>query len=67
METGTAVRSQLIRLSQAAQILGVGVWTIRRLIDEGALEPVRFGPNGWTRIRRDDVDRLIAGDTRGPQ
>jgi excisionase family DNA binding protein len=65
METAAPARHQLIRLSEAAQILGVGAWTVRRLIDDGKLEPIRFGSNGWTRVRRVDVEGLV-GEAREP-
>jgi excisionase family DNA binding protein len=50
---------KLLRMSEAAAVLGVSTFTIRNLIVSGRLPSVRFGPKGWHRIRRDDVERLV--------
>jgi len=64
--TAPAPKPELLRASEAAKLLGVSVWTIERLVESGELRFVRFGPMGWRRIVRGDVERLIAGDAREP-
>jgi excisionase family DNA binding protein len=60
------MKTELLRATEAAQLLGCSVWTIRRLVDSGELRLVRFGAKGWRRIPREDVERLISGGTREP-
>jgi excisionase family DNA binding protein len=66
MPTLATREPDLLRASEAAQILGVSVWTIERLAARGDLRLVRFGALGWRRIPREDVERLISGSAREP-
>ncbi len=58
----TAVHEpRLVSLRQAALELDVHPETLRRAIVAGRLHAVRLGPRGWLKVRREDVERLIAG------
>jgi excisionase family DNA binding protein len=57
---------RLLRASEVAQMVGVDPSRIRELVASGDLPSVRLGANGWHRFRREDVERLIAGETRVP-
>jgi excisionase family DNA binding protein len=48
-------------LREAAWELDVHPETLRRAIAAGRLQAVRLGPRGWLKVRREDVERLIAG------
>jgi excisionase family DNA binding protein len=50
---------RLLGVEQVADILGVGASTVRRLVRQGRLHPVRLVPNGWLRFRERDVQALI--------
>jgi excisionase family DNA binding protein len=63
----TLSEPKLIGANQAARLLGVSVWTVRRMARSGTLQPVRLGPRANLRFRRSDVDALIddfRGDSR---
>ena len=49
-------------------MLGVSVWTVRRLVRSGQLVPVRFGDHGQGHFRfpLEDVDRLIDESRKRP-
>lgn len=55
-----AVKPDLFRLTEVARSLNVSRWTLRRWIDAGRLKSVRIG--GVVRIRRSDLETLIAND-----
>jgi excisionase family DNA binding protein len=61
MET-ISTSPRLLRAREVAQILGVDPGRVRELVASGDLPSVRFGAQGWHRFRREDVERLIAGD-----
>jgi excisionase family DNA binding protein len=50
--------SKMIGLPEAAEQLGVDVYTIRRLIAAGKLPAYRIGSK-IIRLHRDDVERLL--------
>jgi excisionase family DNA binding protein len=62
MET-KAVSQRLLRASEVAQMLGVEPARVRELVTNGDLPSVRLGAQGWHRFRREDVERLIAGES----
>jgi excisionase family DNA binding protein len=62
METTTAA-ARLLRAREVAQILGVDPSRVRELVASGDLPSVRLGAQGWHRFRREDVERLIAGES----
>lgn len=53
----------LLNSRQAAAQLGIGLFTLRRLIAEGTLKPVRLRPGGHPRFRLGDLHALAA-DTK---
>lgn len=50
--------SDLIDVKDAADMVGVSHWTIRRRISDGSLPGFRFGPR-TLRVRRGDVVALL--------
>lgn len=63
--THSSVAPQLLAAPQAAEYLSIGVSSLYRLAQSGALRPVRIGPK-TTRYRRVDLDAYIDGlDVRG--
>jgi excisionase family DNA binding protein len=50
--------SDLIDVNDAAALVGVSHWTIRRRISDGSLPGFRFGPR-TLRVRRGDVVALL--------
>lgn len=51
----------LLRIGEAAHILGVHVETVRRWEEAGHITAVRT-PTGQRRFRREDVEKLAAGE-----
>jgi excisionase family DNA binding protein len=49
---------ELLRVTQAAQMLAVDPSTVRRWVNLGILEAIRL-PSGHMRIRREDVEKLL--------
>jgi excisionase family DNA binding protein len=64
MATETSAR--LMLASEVARMLGVRTETVRQLVATRELPSVRLGEQGWHRFRREDVERLIAGERRAP-
>lgn len=54
----------LLDLREAARLLGVSVWTIRRLIDRRALTPIRVGRR--VLIEASTLEAFIAANRGGP-
>lgn len=54
--------TEQVPTAEAARVLGVSVWSIRRLIERGELEPTAKLPGlrGAYLFDRADVDRLAA-------
>jgi excisionase family DNA binding protein len=61
MTAQVAPAPRLLRTGEVARLLGVSPWRVLRLVDEGALTPIRFGDRGWSRFRVEDVEELING------
>ena len=55
-----ATAPTLLTAREAAAVLGVSVFTIRRMAAAGSLAPVRLGPRSHLRFRREDVEALTA-------
>ena len=55
---------RLLRPREAADLLGVSVRQLDRLIDAGVVRPVRLSENGNRRIRLRDLRELVANDGR---
>ena len=53
---------RLLRPREAADLLGVSVRQLDRLIDAGVVRPVRLSENGNRRIRLRDLRELVAND-----
>jgi excisionase family DNA binding protein len=47
---------------EAAVMLGVSIWTIRRAVADGALPAVRIRQRGNLRFRAADLDRFVSAD-----
>jgi excisionase family DNA binding protein len=58
----TTTEARLLRAAEVARLLGVTPERVRELVSSGDLPSVRLGGQGWHRFRREDVERLIAGD-----
>jgi excisionase family DNA binding protein len=56
----------LVSKPEAARLLGVHRATIARMIQAGTLKPVYLGPKAHPRIRRSDLEALVAGKAAGP-
>lgn len=56
----SATQPPLMTVAQVAAVLNVHPQTVRRYVDAGRLQSVKFG--GARRIRRDSVERLLAGE-----
>lgn len=56
MQTG---QSELLRVREAAERLGVHANTIRRHVHDGHLQAVRLGPTGTLRIRAEALDAFL--------
>jgi len=52
------MEDNLLRLEEAAVKLNVGVWTIRKMIDEGKLKASKIG--GQWRVQESEVERIKA-------
>jgi excisionase family DNA binding protein len=50
---------RLLTVAQVADTYGVGVSTVRRLVRQGRLFPVRLVPGGRLRFRERDVQAFI--------
>ena len=50
----------LLTVREAAQLLNMHSNTLRRWTERGILRAYRIGPRGDRRLRRTDVNRLIA-------
>jgi excisionase family DNA binding protein len=62
MEKGSNRR--LLTLSQAAEMLGRSVSTVKRLIASRDLETVRIGEKGWRKIKLSSLSRLLKAVNR---
>jgi excisionase family DNA binding protein len=60
----TALHDRLLRPRETADKLGVSVRQLDRLIEAGAIRPVRLTRNGNRRFRATDVAALVAGETK---
>ena len=61
------MEKQAYTISEAAEILGFSVDTIRRAVDLGTLPTFRLIPHGALRIPKSAIDDLLAqgkGDTK---
>jgi excisionase family DNA binding protein len=60
------VKRRLVTTAKAALMLGVSVYTVRRLVKRGKLIPICLGEQGEGHYRFDtgDVERLIASSRR---
>lgn len=56
----------LLGMGAAAKYLGVSRATLWRMVQNGTLEKIEFMPGSF-RIRRADLDTLVAGSLRGEQ
>ena len=64
MDTNDTKPSRLIRIKEAANLLGVHPATLRRWDKEGRLRAVRIGSRrnvGDRRYRLEDIEKLING------
>jgi len=51
---------------KAAEMAGVSLATLKRLIRRGVLEEVKFTPEGHPRVRVEDIRSLGRRDERAP-
>jgi excisionase family DNA binding protein len=57
---------RLLRLKQAAEYLSLSTWTLRRLIQEGELPIVSYGPNAPWLIDVRDLDDWVLRHKANP-
>ena len=50
---------KLLRISDAAEMLGVNPETLRRWDNSGVLKAVKLGTRGDRRYKRDDLEKII--------
>jgi len=62
MAARTQLESGLLNQRQAAERLGVSRRTLGRLVESGTVRPIRIAGLGRPRFRRDEIERLIAGE-----
>lgn len=58
----THSEQDLLSIGEAARLMGVSVGTLRRYDADGKISSVRT-LGGQRRFRREDVDRIAAGET----
>lgn len=54
-----AKRIKLLRIREAAEMLGVNPETLRRWDRQGRLKAIRIGKRGDRRYRQEDIAKLI--------
>lgn len=59
MSTNKHETARLMRYRPAAQYLGVGYSTLRKMIDDGVIPTVKITPTGHPMIDRNDLDHII--------
>jgi len=52
-------KKNLLKLSEAAELLNVHPNTLRKWDKKGILRAVRFGERGDRRYKKDDIEKLI--------
>jgi excisionase family DNA binding protein len=62
----TRTERRLVGAAEAARILDVSVWTIRRWARDGSLAAVKLNERSQLRFRRADLDQLVHGDPLRP-
>ena len=55
---------RLIPLREAAWQLDVHPETLRRAVADGKIAAVRLGTRGWLKLRPEDIEAFIAGETQ---
>ncbi len=60
----TLTREPLLTTREVADVLGVGVELVRRLVDAGVLPVVRYGPRSRFRFRESDVAEVLRPQRR---
>lgn len=54
---------KLLRIREAAELLGINPETLRRWDNEGRLKAIRIGKRQDRRYRPEDVQKIIEGKT----
>lgn len=57
-------KTKLLRIREAAELLGVNPETLRRWDNEGRLKAVRIGKRQDRRYKPEDVKKIIDGQTK---
>jgi DNA (cytosine-5)-methyltransferase 1 len=57
-------KPKLLRIKEAAELLGVNPETLRRWDNEGRLKAVRIGKRQDRRYRPEDIQKVIEGNTK---
>jgi len=58
------MESKLLSISQAAEMIGVSIQTVRRWDSSGKLHPVRKKKTGHRYYRKDDIDEFIRDNSK---
>ena len=53
--------ARLVNAREAAAMLGVSVYTVRRAVREGELRALRFRRRGHLRFRVADLEEIVSG------
>ena len=57
-------KTKLLRIREAAELLGVNPETLRRWDNQGRLKAVRIGKRQDRRYKPEDVKKIIDGQTK---
>jgi excisionase family DNA binding protein len=61
--TTAAAKPALMGIVEVAAILGISPRQIRYLVRTGVLRSIRLGPTGHHRFLREDVERILRGES----
>lgn len=57
-------KTKLLRIQEAAEILGINPETLRRWDNQGRLQAVRIGKRKDRRYKMEDLQKIIEGQTK---
>lgn len=57
-------KTKLLRIKEAAELLGVNPQTLRRWDNEGRLKAVRIGKRQDRRYKSEDIQKIVEGQKK---